>query len=224
MKTKNTLRKSATKAFRSAALILPAAVLSCFLTGTARGQNLTLGASINSIASGSSFGSSFSPQLSLHNHRHTISAGINVQSRQGNYTGVRGRYEIILNPLERFDIFLFYDVAFHRGALLSKYAASMEGQITPEFAEYYNTVRLNTTEHHGGFGLSIPLMGSLKVYGAAGIGHYTTSRCPSGPVFQYREGSNCSVILMMGLKMDIKTLKTSRKKTPNDIPVKMGEK
>lgn len=192
------------KTFKHRTIFFPALTLLFSLgAGSVHGQKVSIGASLSNIISGNGLGASISPQLSLNTTRHNLSLGVNIQDHHGNFTGFRGNYQLILNPSERFDIFLFYDIASHHSAFLGRYAAYMEGQMSPESAGYFDNVKINTIEQHAGFGISVPLFGPLNLFWAAGIGHYTTQSYDPNHAFKYRDNSNCSVILMAGLKMDL---------------------
>lgn len=180
------------------------ALLGSFGASIAHGQKLSIGASLNGIVSGSGLGSSLSPQLAIHTESQLFSAGINFQNRHGNLTGVRGRYEFTFNPKDAQEIFLFYDAAWHSNALLGNFTARQESFLNPEFAEYFTNVRVKTLEQHIGFGMNAYVVGSFKVFGAIGAGYYYTMNCERQNVFQYREKGNFSLMLMAGIKMDIK--------------------
>lgn len=180
------------------------ALLGTFGASLAYGQQLSIGASLNGFVSGSGLGSSLSPQLTAGTERHLFLAGINFQNRHGNFTGVRSRYEFIFNPSDAQEIFLFYDAAWHHNALLGNFTARQESFLNPEFAGYFTNVRIKTLEQHIGFGMNAYVIGSFKVFGAIGAGYYYTMNCERQNVFQYREKSNFSLMLMTGIKIDIK--------------------
>ena len=207
MKTK-TLITNFVKTFTSQnTFCLLLAILFAFAAGIAHGQKLSIGASLSGMVSGSGLGSSLSPQLSVNTERQNFSAGINIQDRHSNLSGVRGRYSFILNPDEATEIFLFYDMAYHTDALLGNYTARKESFINPEFSGYYTNARMKTIEQHVGLGLNVLVFGSFKVFGAAGVGFYNTRGIENKFFFQYRELNNCSVMLMAGIKMDLKRIR-----------------
>lgn len=180
------------------------AVLGSLGAGIAHGQKLSVGASLHGIVSGSGLGSSLSPQLAIHTESQLFSAGINFQNRHGNLTGVRGRYEFTFNPEDAQEIFLFYDAAWHNNALLGNFTVRQERFLNPESTGYFTNVRIKTIEQHIGFGMNVYVIGSFKVFGAIGAGYYNTVNCERQNLFQYREKSNFSLMLMAGIKMDIK--------------------
>jgi len=183
------------------------ALLGTFSATIAHGQKLSIGASLSGMVSGSGLGSSVSPQLTLNTERQSLSAGINVQSRHGNFTGLRGRYEFICNPQEAMELFFFYDIASHNRAFLGKQTAAQESFLNPESAGYFDRARIKTIEQHIGFGMNVLVWNSLKVFGAIGAGYYNTMNCEQQNLFQYREATNYSLMLMAGVKIDIKRIK-----------------
>lgn len=184
------------------------ALLGAFMgSSIARAQKLSVGASLSGMVSGSGIGSSLSPQLTLNTERQIFSAGINVQSRHGNFTGLRGRYAFICNPEDVMEIFLFHDVAYHNSACLGNFTVRQEEFLNPESAGYFNTARIKTLEQHLGFGMNVYVTGSLKLFAAIGAGYYDTINCEEQNLFQYREKNNCSLMLMAGVKMDIKRIR-----------------
>jgi hypothetical protein len=158
------------------------------------------------MVSGSGIGLSMSPQLTLNSERHTFSAGINIQNRNNNISGLRGRYLFIMNPEEKIELFLFYDIASHNRAFLGKLTSTVESGLNPEFAGYFNNVRIKTIEQHIGFGMNIYVVGTIKIFGAVGVGYYTTLDCKQQNLFQYRLKDDFSLMLMTGIKIDLKRI------------------
>lgn len=183
------------------------ALLGSLGAGIVHGQKLSIGASLSEMASGSGLGSSVSPQLTINTERQIFSAGINIQSQHGNFTGLRGRYAFICNPQEAMEIFFFYDIASHNRAFLGKQTAAQESFLNPELAGYFDNARIKTIEQHIGFGMNVFVWNSLKMFGAVGVGHYNTMNCKEQNLFLYREKNNCSLMLMAGVKIDIKRIR-----------------
>src|ERR1044071_7570578 len=83
------------------------AMLCAFGAGIAHGQTTRIGTSLNGMVSGSGLGASLSPQISFNTERNLFGFGINIQNRNNNISGLRGRYEFIFNPDESMEVFLF---------------------------------------------------------------------------------------------------------------------
>ncbi len=204
MKTKNLL-SSLRKTFSIPKIgFLLMVLLFSFGAGIAHGQKLSMGASLSGIVSGSGLGSHLSPQITLSTERNLFSAGINVQTLYGNYSGLRGGYAFTFNPEEASEIFLFYDLAWHNQARLGAYTVKTESFLAPESAGYFDYATIKTLEQHIGFGMNVYVVGSLKMFAAIGAGYYNTISCKEQNVFQYREKNNFSLLLMAGVKINIK--------------------
>ncbi|MBI4931012.1 MAG: hypothetical protein HY841_09640 [Bacteroidetes bacterium] len=207
MKTKNSL-SSLRKTFSIPETgFLLMALLFSFGTGIVHGQKLSIGASLSGIVSGSGLGSSVSPQFTLSAKKHTLSAGINIQSRYGNFSGLRGRYAYTFNLYEPAEVFFFYDVAWHNQARLGTYTVKAESALNPESSLYFNYAEIKTLEQHIGFGMNVRVSGSFKIFGAWGAGYYNTLGFKEQSLFQYREKANFSLLLMAGMKVDIVRVK-----------------
>jgi len=189
---------------------MPAVVFFLFAVNTAFAQDkIALGGSVTSQTTGSGFGSSVSPSLVLSLGRNSVTAGMNFQNLHHNLSGIRGKYEFILNPEENSELFLFYDVAYHYGAYFAKNTVAWETFISPENKNYFNGVKLRAVEQHIGFGINIRIWNKLKIFGAAGAGFYNTldKEKYASNIFQYRELNGCTIMLMAGIKFNLKRIK-----------------
>ncbi|MBI3500766.1 MAG: hypothetical protein HY063_03140 [Bacteroidetes bacterium] len=189
MKTKTTL------------LLLPVFIF-FFRMEITRAQ--TISASLREMVSGSGIGASVSPQLALNTERQSFSAGINIQNRSNNISGLRGNYSFTINPGDAAEIFLFYDIGWHYNALLGNYVVHQESSLNPEFSDYYAGARIKTLEQHIGFGMNKYITGPLQLFFSAGAGYYTTLNCPQQNLFWFREKNNFSLLLSAGIKINIK--------------------
>jgi hypothetical protein len=179
-------------------------------SGSMQAQDkIVLGSSVTTSLSGSGVGLCLSPALVLGLGRSSITAGINFQNRNKAFTGIRGKYEFIVNPEDNCELFLLYDAAYHFSAYLDNQTVSFETFINPENANYYNTVKLKTIEQHMGFGVNVRVCNGIKFFGATGIGFYNTLGASKYAMnlFQYRELKSCSFMIMAGIRIDIKKIK-----------------
>ncbi len=179
-------------------------LLFSYIVVRAQDNKLLIGVSMSGMVSGSGLGHCLSPQLILHNERHSLAVGMNMENPRYNFSGFRGRYEFSFNPGETIEPFLFYDFAWRNKVFLNKQTDAIEDFNTPKSEVYFNTVRLNVIEEHIGLGLNVHVYRSLKIFGAIGAGFYNTLDCDQQNLFKCRENNGFSLLLMIGLKVDLK--------------------
>lgn len=204
MKTKTT-NNSILKGIKGIAIA--ALLIAGIKTDSLKAQESAFGLTLKSNCSMSGLGTAFVPQLTYSYGRHQVLLGVNVQKRNLNISGVRLGYTYVVNPEDDAQVFLLADAAYYDKAYLGKRMLSIESRVNSESTDFFSKTRINVFEQHIGFGVRLFSNSPVSLFGSVAGGVYHTLGCSKDLAFGYRDMTDASVMINIGVNVRIYSIK-----------------